>query len=88
MEALWPAGTERSGELDGGQSAPLFQVTRGDFTVHAIYSETPLPLDEVRGWLPRHACSADSGTVACQEPVGLPPGAAHAAVSLAVEARQ
>lgn len=88
VEALWPSAAGHSGELDGGQAAPLFQVTQGDFTVHAIYSETPLQLDEVRDWLSLHGCGVDSGTMACQEPVGLPSGAAHAAVRLEVEARQ
>ncbi|QSQ21690.1 hypothetical protein JY651_42115 [Pyxidicoccus parkwayensis] len=89
VEALWPSGAVRSGELDAGQPAPLFQVTRGDFAVHAIYSETPLRLEEVRDWLATHApeCSGASGSAACQEPAGLPSGAAHAAVSLQVEGR-
>lgn len=90
VEALWPSGAARSGELDAEQPAPLFQVTRGDFAVHAIYSETPLTLDEVRAWLAMHGpeCSGASGETPCQEPAGLPSGAAHATVSLQVEARQ
>jgi hypothetical protein len=90
VEALWPSGAEHSGELDAEQPAPLFQVTRGDFAVHAIYSESPLSLDEVRDWLPTHGseCSGASDAAACQEPAGLPSGAAHATVSLQVEALQ
>ncbi|WP_163990958.1 hypothetical protein [Pyxidicoccus caerfyrddinensis] len=88
VEALWPSGAARSGELDAEQPAPLFQVTRGDFAVHAIYSESPLSLDEVRDWVPMHGseCSGAPSEAACQEPAGLPSGAAHATVSLQVEA--
>ncbi|MCP3142792.1 hypothetical protein [Pyxidicoccus xibeiensis] len=89
VEALWPAGAGRSGELVAEQPAPLFQVTRGDFVVHAIYSDTPLRFDEVRAWLATHGprCPGASVEVACHEPSGLPPGSAHAAVALGVEAR-
>lgn len=88
VEALWPSGAAHSGELDAEQPAPLFQVTRGDFAVHALYSETPLSLEDVRDWLVTHGagCSGASGSEACLEPAGLPSGTAHAAVSLQVEA--
>ncbi|WP_164011017.1 hypothetical protein [Pyxidicoccus trucidator] len=88
VEALWPLGAQESGELDVEQPAPLFQVTRGGFVVHALYSETPLRLDDLRDWLATHGpdCSGATGTSACQEPTGLPAGSAHAAVSLGVEA--
>lgn len=88
VEALWPSGAEHSGELTAEVPAPLFQVTRGDFVVHALYSETPLRLDAVRDWLSRHGveCLGASESTACQEPAGLPPGTVHAAVSLSVEA--
>ncbi|NMO21879.1 hypothetical protein [Pyxidicoccus fallax] len=88
VEALWPAGAVGSGALDAEVPAPLFQVTQGDFVVHAIYSEMPLRLDDVREWLGRHGpeCPGASDSTVCQEPAGLPPATAHAAVSLAVEA--
>jgi hypothetical protein len=88
VEALWPSGAEHSGALTAEAPAPLFQVTRGDFVVHALYSETPLRLDAIRDWLTRHGseCLGASESTACQEPAGLPPGTAHAAASLSVEA--
>ncbi|MFE8599207.1 hypothetical protein [Archangium violaceum] len=74
VEQLWPSEGGASGELAENPPAPLFQVTEGDFVVHAFYSETPLGLDEVRDGLAGHA--------------ELPPGAEHASVTLRVERRR
>jgi hypothetical protein len=74
LEQLWPSAGSTSGELAETQPAPLFQVTEGDFVVHAFYSDAPLGLDEVRDGLSGHA--------------ELPPGAEHASVTLAVEPRR
>jgi hypothetical protein len=78
VEVLWPSASEWSGELAANSTAPLFQVTEGDFVVHAFYSEAPLGLGEVRDWL------ATAGS----EPSRLSTAAAHAAVALRVEARR
>ncbi|QDF08649.1 hypothetical protein [Myxococcus xanthus] len=89
VEALWPQAGLQSGELATAQPAPLFQVTQGDFVVHALYSETPLRLDTVRDWLStlRPECRAAPMSAACLSLASTPPGVAHAAVSLQVEAR-
>jgi hypothetical protein len=72
-EQLWPGSGTTSGELVAAQTTPRFQVTQGDFVVHAFYSDAPLGLEQVRGWLPA--------------PSQLPPGVAHASVSLKVGTR-
>ncbi|NOJ82142.1 hypothetical protein [Myxococcus xanthus] len=89
VEALWPPEGRQSGELAAAQPAPLFQVTQGDFVVHALYSETPLRLDTVRDWLGtlKPECRAAPMSAACLSLAGVPPGVAHAAVALQVEAR-
>lgn len=73
-EPLWPDAGEMSGELSEARTAPVFQVTEGDFVVHAFYSDRPLGLSEVRGWLPG--------------PSQLPPGVAHASAALKVGTRR
>lgn len=89
VETLWPPEGRQSGELVAAQPAPLFQVTQGDFVVHALYSETPLRLDTVRDWLStlKPECRAAPMSPACLSLGGVPPGVAHAAVALQVEAR-
>lgn len=72
-EQLWPTGGTTSGELAEAHMTPVFEVTEGDFTVHAFYSNAPLELNEVRGWLPA--------------PSQLPPDVVHTSVSLKVGTR-
>ncbi|WP_224241023.1 hypothetical protein [Hyalangium gracile] len=73
-EQLWPGSGNTSGALSEAQTTPRFQVTEGDFVVHAFYSDRPLGLDEVRGWLPA--------------PKQLPAGVTHTSVSLKVGTRR
>ncbi|MCY0997874.1 hypothetical protein OWM54_12055 [Myxococcus sp. MISCRS1] len=89
VEALWPPRGHQSGELAAAQPAPLFQVTQGDFVVHALYSETPLRLDTVQEWLGtlKPECHATPMSASCLSLANVPPGVAHAAVALQVEAR-
>lgn len=90
VEALWPATGEQSGELTVEHLAPLFQVTRGDFVVHAFYSDAPLALEEVRGWLEALGpeCAGTAQHPECLVLDGLPEGVSHAAEALVVEERR
>lgn len=89
VEMLWPSTSRWSGELIANPAAPLFQVTEGDFVVHAFYSDVPLELDEVRDWLALHGpeCSKEEPEDECLAPAELSARAAHVAVAQKVEER-